>query len=98
MPQTAPEETVVFSRTPNAAVAADSAVADGPASRAMEAVVAPAAGCTPAQRGNADGWLACIAMLIDADNVAAARAELEAFRASYPDSAVPATVTERLAP
>jgi len=98
MPQAPPEEGVAFSRTPSAAVAADSELENGAASRAIEALVAPAAGCETALRAAADDWLACIAMLIDAGNVAAARAELERFTASYPNSAVPATIAERVAP
>lgn len=98
LPQAAPEAAAEFSRTPSAAAATDSAGEEPAARGAIESLAAPAAGCETARRADADGWLACIAALLDAGNAAAARAEVEAFTASYPERAVPATITERLVP
>jgi hypothetical protein len=77
---------------------ATTAIVGGAARPATEALNAPASDCAAQFGAEPDGWLDCIAALLDAGEAAAARRELAAFSARFPDRSVPARIESRLAP
>ena len=84
-----------------APAAADVVQNEGIASSVVGTMAAPmpvSVPCTQPERSDPDLWLACIAAQIDAELLDAARTELQQFRATFADLAVPANIVEALDP